>query len=170
MELTLIAALAKNNVIGKDGQTPWYIPEDLQRFKLLTVGYPVIMGRKTYESIPEKVRPLKKRLNVVLTQQDDYNSNGIYVVHSLEDALSSLQEKRPFQEEINYDRAFVIGGGSIYREALPLANRLELTHVHKEYEGDTLFPKVNFDEWVETEHLERNGYSFSTYIRKPKRE
>ena len=83
MELTLIAALAKNNVIGKDGQTPWYIPEDLQRFKLLTVGYPVIMGRKTYESIPEKVRPLKKRLNVVLTQQDDYNSNGIYVVHSL---------------------------------------------------------------------------------------
>jgi len=165
MKLSLIAAVSENNVIGKDGEIPWYIPEDLKHFKKLTLGHPVIMGRATYESIIERLgHPLKDRKNIFLTGNPDYvEKPGVYLASSMEDALHSC-DGLP---------SFVIGGQSVYEEALPLADTLELTRVHLDVEGDTYFPNIDWKEWrliAEEKNLvsknEGIRYSYLTYFRK----
>lgn len=143
--ISIIVAVASNGVIGGGNSLLWHISEDLQRFKRITSGHPVVMGRKTYESIG---RPLPNRRNIVITRQEDYAPAGVEVVHSLQDALALF----PSDEEV-----FITGGGEIYRQAMPLADRLYLTIVHCDYEGDTRFPEINESEWerVSEEYHER---------------
>ncbi|MBU0667352.1 MAG: dihydrofolate reductase [Nanoarchaeota archaeon] len=152
--IILIAAIAENNVIGKDGKLPWNIPEDLQRFQDLTSGNAVIMGRKTYESIG---KPLKNRFNVVLSSNKDYNPSGVTVCGSLEEAISKCD---------SYNDIYILGGSKVYETALPIANKLELTKIFAPFEGDTFFPTINFDEWEETNIFSESYYSFITYVRK----
>lgn len=151
-EITIIVAASENNVIGKDGKIPWYIKEDLQRFKRLTLNHPVIMGRKTYESLP--VKPLKDRTNVVLTRDKNFNAGSVAVKHSLKDALEYCK---------NFDKVFLIGGQSVFEEGLKFADTLELTRVDGNYDGDAFLPEINFDEWKLENKEVRDGYSFLTY-------
>jgi dihydrofolate reductase len=142
--VSVIVAVAENGVIGDKNTLLWHISEDLRNFKRVTSGHPVIMGRKTFDSLG---RPLPNRTNVVITRQN-LEIEGCKVVHSLEEALSLFSP----EEEL-----FVIGGAQIYAEALPLADRFYLTRVHHAYEGDTSFPKWNESEWtlMESERFER---------------
>lgn len=153
MQITIIAAVAENGVIGRAGKLPWHIPEDLKRFKQLTLGHPVIMGRKTFESIG---KPLPERKNIVITGQKDYRRGGIEVVHSLDGALKACEGS---------EKVFVIGGSSVFEEALPLADRLELTLVHRVVEGDVYFPPIG-SEWKEKKREDHEGFSFVTYVKK----
>ena len=142
--VSVIVAVAENGVIGDKNTLLWHISEDLRNFKRVTSGHPVVMGRKTYDSLG---RPLPNRTNVVITRQN-IEIDGCEVVHSLEEALSKFSA----EEEV-----FVIGGAQIYAEALPIADRFYLTRVHHAYEGDTSFPAWNENEWslVESERFER---------------
>ena len=158
MIVSLIAAAAENDVIGAHGALPWKLPADLKRFRALTSGHAVIMGRKTYESIG---RPLPKRRNIVVTHQADFAPAGCEVVHSLGDALALVAGEAD---------VFVIGGGEIYRQALPLAHRIHLTRVHAAVEGDTSFPALDALEWREVardDHAadgeNQYAYTFLTY-------
>jgi len=140
METIIIAAVAENNVIGKNNAIPWRLKEDFQHFKDLTMGYPCIMGRKTFESIPPKFRPLPGRENIVLTSDDRYKPEGATVFGSLEAALEYCRKK-------GSERVFIIGGASVYNLAMGLADVLEITRVHKAFEGDTLFPEIRIEDW-----------------------
>ena len=158
--LTLIAAVAKNGVIGRDNALPWQLPEDLRRFKVLTTGQAVIMGRKTWESLPAKFRPLPDRLNIVVTRNPDYRAEGAMVVASLAAALDASNGRMPF----------VIGGAELYAHALPLAQRLELTEIDADIEGDAHFPDWDRRQWREAAratHRAEAGwnYSFVSYER-----
>jgi dihydrofolate reductase len=126
--ISLIAAISENRVIGRDNALPWHIPEDLKRFKEITKGHPVIMGRKTYESIG---RLLPKRTNIIVTRDMGYMVDGAVIVHSLNDALDIVA---------NEGEVFIIGGGQIFEQAMKIANKLYLTIVHTEIEGDAYFP------------------------------
>jgi dihydrofolate reductase len=130
MIISLIAAMAENRVIGSGGTIPWKLPEDLRRFRSITMGHAVIMGRKTFESIG---RPLPGRRNIILTRNREYRAEGCLVVHGLEAALAECREA---------DEVFICGGGEVFREALPLASRIYLTVVHINVEGDTFFPPI----------------------------
>ncbi len=158
-ELILIAAVSENNVIGNRGKIPWSIPEDMKRFKELTIGYPVIMGRKTYESIPEKFRPLHERTNIVISRaktNEDY-AGLIIICGSVDDAV---------REASQLDKiCYVAGGSQIYEQTISLANRLEITEVHRHFEGDKFFPQIATQIWNETFRENHKGYSFVTYIR-----
>ena len=159
--LILIAAVASNGIIGIDNRLPWQLPEDMNHFKTLTTGHAVIMGRKTWESLPAKFRPLPKRINIVITGNPAYRAAGATVVHSLPDAVAAACGHS----------AFVIGGAEIYAMALPLAERLELTEVDATYEGDARFPEFDRSAWQETareRHQSATGlnYAFVTYQRK----
>lgn len=156
--LTLIAAVARNGVIGMDNRLPWHLPADLKHFKELTTGHAVIMGRKTWESLPEKFRPLPGRRNIVVTRNGDYCAKGATVSMSLPDALAAA----------GGDEAFVIGGAELYKAALPLADRLQLTEIDAAYEGDTWFPAIDTSVWRESaREVHRDeaglGYAFVTY-------
>lgn len=170
MTLSLIAAIAKNYVegkgypIGKDGKLPWNIPQDLKRFKELTTGHPIIMGRKTYESIPSNFRPLKNRLNIVLTGNLEYKAEGVKIFHTLEAALSCLECSIVKQEGIDSNLVYIIGGESIFKKAMTRADSLEITHVDKVVEGDAFFPEIG-KEWKETIRNDYEGYSFVRYER-----
>lgn len=144
MKVSVIVAVAENGVIGDKNTLLWHISEDLRNFKRVTSGHPVIMGRKTFDSLG---RPLPNRTNVVITRQD-ITIDGCEVVHSLDEALALF----PAEDEV-----FVIGGAQIYAEALPRADRFYLTRVHRAYEGDTSFPEWDQNEWqtIESEHFER---------------
>lgn len=163
MELVLIAAISRNNVIGIEGRIPWHISEDLRRFKRLTSGHPVIMGKRTYQSIGA---PLPGRLNVVLSRQEDFHPEGIYIFSSLDSALGSLQEQKPRMDDIDYSSAFVIGGKRVYEEAFSKMDRLEITHIHRDVIGDTHFPEIDPQQWQERGRENKDGYSFATYVRK----
>ncbi len=152
-ELILIAAASKNNVIGLNGKIPWHIPEDLRRFKDLTLENSIIMGRKTFESIG---KPLINRENIVLTSRKDYCSEGIIISDSIEKSLALASK----------EKIYVIGGEQIYRQFMPIANTLELTRVHHIYEGDAFFPRINSKEWLLSKNDRRKEYSFLTYTRK----
>lgn len=158
MELAIIVAISENNVIGNQREIPWYIPEDFKRFKQLTLGHPVIMGRKTYESILERLgHPLEKRTNIVLSRHNQ-KLPGIVAADSIEDAIRKASE---------YDSiAYVIGGQQVYERLLPLTNRIELTRVHRKIDGDVYFPPTNWDQWEEIFTENHGGYSFHTYKRK----
>jgi dihydrofolate reductase len=163
MKIVLIAAFAQNRVVGIENRLPWHLPEDLKYFKRTTSGKAIIMGRKTYDSIG---RPLPNRTNIVITRNSDFTAPGIKVVASLEAAIE-------LAKEVNYindvDEVMIIGGASIYESALPIADRLYLTHVHAEVEGDAYFPEVNFQQWSETSRedykaSEKNPYDYSFVV------
>lgn len=158
--LTLIAAVARNGVIGQDNRLPWHLPADLKHFKALTTGHAVIMGRKTWQSLPEKFRPLPGRQNIVVTRNAGYAAEGAVVVGSLLAAMTAATG----------DEAFVIGGAELYKAALPLAGRLQLTEIDADYAGDTWFPPLDPQQWRETARdTQRDemglGYAFVTYER-----
>ncbi len=158
--LTLIAAVAKNGVIGKDNRLPWHLPADLRHFKALTTGHAVIMGRKTWESLPEKFRPLPGRQNIVVTRNATYAASGATVAGSLPDAVAAAAG----------EEAFVIGGAELYQVALPLADRLQLTEIDAEFDGDTWFPARDPRQWREVaREMHRDetgpGYAFVRYDR-----
>lgn len=189
MKLIIIAAIAENRVIGKDGKIPWHISEDIQRFKQLTLHHPVIMGRKTWESLPDKFRPLPDRWNIVLTRQETYQETpqaaGAQLFPSLEQALAYIRETKQGYireaeqwsrrateqgsrklEGIKFDYTYVIGGQQVYEQALPLAQKMEITEVHFPYKGDAHFPDFNREEWRESARVKRGQYSFVSYVRK----
>lgn len=139
MSIALVVAVARNGVIGRDGTMPWRLSTDLKRFKAITLGSPVIMGRKTWDSIG---RPLPGRLNIVVTRQADFAAPGATVAPSLEAAISLATQHAPLEGEIH-----VIGGGQIYSEALDLADRLHVTHVETDVDGDAFFPHISEDLW-----------------------
>ncbi|MCX7163958.1 MAG: dihydrofolate reductase [Betaproteobacteria bacterium] len=158
--LTLIAAIAGNGVIGIDNHLPWQLPQDLKRFKALTLGNAVIMGRKTWESLPAKARPLPGRRNIVVTRNAGYAAAGATVAASLAAAIAAAES----------GEAFVIGGAELYQSALPLADRLQLTEIDTICEGDTWFPAIDSSQWRETAretHHDAAGfdYAFVTYQR-----
>ena len=160
-ELTIIAAASTNNVIGFDNKLIWNIPKDLKRFKELTQGHSVIMGRKTFESLPF---PLPNRRNIVVTRNKDYSPEGIEVFSSIEDAIDVCREDL---------QPFIIGGGEIYSQTINLVDKIELTRVYKDYQGDAFFPDIPLDKFELTNELvnyldddSNTKYSFLTYIKK----
>jgi dihydrofolate reductase len=160
MTLSLIVAVSENGVIGRSGDLPWHLSADLRRFKQLTMGHTIVMGRKTYESIG---RPLPGRTSLVLTHDKAYQAEGCRIVSSLDEALRVAADD---------SERFVIGGQQIYRLALPRADRLYWTQVHAQIDGDTFFPEVDWDDWtmIEDERHpadEKNqfDYSFRVYQR-----
>jgi dihydrofolate reductase len=161
-ELTLIAAVARNRVIGKDNQLLWHLPEDMKHFRTLTQGHTVIMGRKTWESLPLKFRPLPGRHNIVLTRNSDYAAPGATLVSTLEDGLLSCADA---------EKVFVIGGAEIYALTMPQAQVLELTELDADYEGDAWFPAVDAARWSVASHSghvtpEGLNYAFVRYCRR----
>ena len=162
MRIALLAAVARGGVIGRDSGIPWRLPEDMQRFRALTMGHPVVMGRRTWESLPGRFRPLPGRGNVVVTRNPDWTAQGAERAGSIEDALRLLEGE---------STVFVIGGGEIYAAALPLADELLLTEIDAEIEGDTYFPRWDrddFDEVGREEHTSADGtrFAFVTYARR----
>ncbi|MEC7185891.1 MAG: dihydrofolate reductase [Bacteroidota bacterium] len=160
-ELTIIAAASTNNVIGFNNKLIWNIPNDLKRFKELTLGHSVIMGRKTFESLPN---PLPKRRNIIVTKNKDYSRNGIEVTSNIEDAIDLCKSD---------SQPFIIGGGEIYSQTIEIVDKIELTRVYKDYQGDAFFPDIPLDKFELTSELvnyldddSSTKYSFLTYIRK----
>jgi dihydrofolate reductase len=164
MKCALIVAMAENRTIGIDNKLPWYLPNDLKYFKQVTMGKPIIMGRKTYESIG---KPLPGRTNIVITRNPDYQAEGIVVVNSLKQALDKAEDISFIN---GHDEVMVIGGAEIYNQGLESADRLYITHVHAEVEGDAFFPEVDWNDWQEQarEDFSAEGpnpydYSFVVY-------
>lgn len=159
--ITVIAAVAENNALGKENQLLWHLPDDFKRFKSLTSGHYIIMGRKTFESFP---KPLPNRTHVIISRQANYQPEGCIVVNSLEQAMEAC----PKTEEV-----FIIGGGEIYRQSIAVADKLDLTKVHASFEADTYFPGVDLSKWqlVFEEHHAKDerhdfAFTFQTYLRK----
>ncbi len=176
-EIILIAAVSKNDVIGVEGMTPWHkdrkkneklIKDDFGHFKKLTKGYPIIMGRATYESIPKKFRPLPERQNVVLTRDTSFHENSVYVARSLEEAIHNLGDRRMVVDGIDYAKIFIGGGQQAYEASMPYATSLEITHVDQHVEGLKMryFPKIDPAQWKEQKRENKEGYSFVTYVKK----
>ncbi|MFM9990018.1 MAG: dihydrofolate reductase [Burkholderiaceae bacterium] len=160
MALNLIYARARNGVIGKDNQMPWHLPEDLAHFKRVTMGQSVIMGRKTWESIPAKFRPLPGRENIVLTRQTQWSAHGAQVASSLQQALQICA---------SHEQVWVMGGAEIYAQALPLASKIVVTEIDTEFEGDAYAPVLH-SSWKEIDRVEsvsENGlaYAFVTLVK-----
>jgi len=160
--LSIVAAVARNGVIGREGGIPWHIPEDMARFRALTTGHPVLMGRKTWDSLPDRFRPLPGRRNVVVTRNPVWTADGAEPAASLDTALELLDDP---------ETVFVIGGASLYDQALPLADDLELTEVDLEPEGDAFFPawdREAFEEMSRDARVSEDGtpFAFVTYRRR----
>jgi len=164
MIVSAIVAVAKNNVIGKDNDMPWYLPADLKYFKRTTLGHHIIMGRKNFESIG---RPLPKRTNIVLTRDPYFIVSGCLVAHSIEEALTKAYD--------NGDReAFIIGGGEIYKQSLPFLDKIYLTEIDLEVEGDVYFPDIDAKKWKllsseahQADERNEYNYIFKVYERIP---
>lgn len=160
--ITMIAAAGENNELGKDNDLLWHLPDDFKRFKHLTTGHYIIMGRKTFETFP---RPLPNRIHVVITRNKNYKKEGAVVIHTMKEALK-LAEKD--------EQPFIIGGGEIYKMGLPVADKIEFTRVHGKFDdADTFFPNFSEEDWElisEIEHAkdEKHKYSFTyeTWVRK----
>ena len=158
MKINMIYARAANGVIGKDGAMPWHLPEDLAHFKRLTQGWPVIMGRKTWDSLPPRFRPLPGRINIVITRQTDWKEAGAQAVASLDIALKLCRASA---------EVWIIGGAQIYAQAERLAQRIEVTDIAQDFDGDAYAPTLGAG-WVETardNHVSSSGlkFSFVTY-------
>ena len=170
MKISLLVAVAENRVIGRDGRLPWYLPADLKYFKKLTRGHTVIMGRKTHESIIERLgKPLPKRRSLVLSRDPSYQAPGVEVAASLEQALELAGGEPGVTLEAGERNIFVIGGAAVFAEALPQADRLYLTRVHAEVEGAVFFPEIDAESWrliSEERHEtdERHAYPFSFLV------
>ena len=164
MIVSLIVAAGTNNAIGKDNQLLWHLPKDLQFFKQTTWAMPVVMGRKTFESLGGK--PLNGRVNIIITRQKDWSHEGVVVVHSLADALF-------FAKESDYKEVFIAGGGEIYAQAMSQANKIYMTRVDAIIDGDTFFPEIDSSDFAlsnEVTHAAHDkhayGFSFQTWLRK----
>jgi len=161
--VTLIAAIDENNGIGKNNQLPWQLPADMKRFKALTTGHHVIMGRKSYESMG---KALKDRTNIVITRNSDYTLPDAEVVSSLSAAIQLAKDNGETE-------VWILGGGEIFREAIKIADKMQLTHIHHSFDCDTFFPKFNENEWRivqkedhQPDEKNKYEYSFVTYMRK----
>ncbi|TQD39792.1 dihydrofolate reductase [Haloflavibacter putidus] len=159
--ITIIAAIGENNELGKNNDLIWHLPDDFKRFKRITTGHPIIMGRKTFESFP---KPLPNRKHIVITRQEDYNKPGCSVVHSLDQALEMVEGNQ---------KAFIIGGGEIYKLGLPVADKMELTRVHGKFNADTYFPEIDFSLWKlkkeqyhEKDAKHNYAFTYLTYLKK----
>lgn len=159
--ITMIAAAGENNELGKDNDLVWHLPDDFKRFKQLTTGHHIIMGRKTFETFP---KPLPNRTHLVITRNENFLRDGAVVVHSLEEALTMAQ---------NDDQPFIIGGGEIYELGLKVAHKIELTRVHGTFEADAFFPEIPLEEWelISEEHHGTDekhafGFTYQTWVRK----
>jgi dihydrofolate reductase len=153
MEIIIIAAMAENRVIGKNNALPWSLKADMAHFKELTTGWPCIMGRKTWESLPK--RPLPGRPNIIVSRSLPADAAPQAAV------FSSLQDA--VQHCADYQKIFICGGASIYREALPLAHKIELTVIHRHYEGDAFFPEIDPAQWTKTGAVDFDEFSFVSY-------
>ena len=158
----MIAAVAANRVIGKDNDLVWRLPDDMKYFMQTTINHFFIMGRKNYESIPHKYRPLPNRENIIVTTQTDYQAPDCIIAHSIEEALD-------YAKDHNEQEVFVIGGGQIYTKSLPLAQKLYITEVNHDFDGDTYFPNYDKNNWQEVsrEHHDvddRHLYNFDFVI------
>jgi dihydrofolate reductase len=158
MKIIIIVAVAENNAIGKDNRLLWRLPDDMKFFKEKTEGHCVVTGRRNYESIPEKFRPLPGRTNIVVTRQKDYAAPGAIVVESIEAAISLAKSR-------GEDELFIIGGGEIYAQCMNIADEILFTRVHHSFEADTFFPEIG-SEWKEVwseNHAadEKHAYSFT---------
>ncbi len=154
MTITIIAAIANNNALGKDNKLIWHLSADLKRFKELTTGHHIIMGRKTFESIG---KPLPNRTTIIITKNKNYKQEGCLIAHSLNQAIKMVK---------NDTSPFIIGGAQIYEKAMSIADKLEITYVHHNFEADVYFPKIDLKVWKEISRLtfnsdEKNKYSYS---------
>lgn len=145
MKISIIVAMDSNGVIGKDNELPWHLPADLQHFKKTTMGKPILMGRKTWESIG---RPLPGRTNIVITRDSDYQADGCIVVSSIDAAMAAAGEQ---------DEVMVIGGAEFYRQVLPRADTLYLTRIHASFDGDVVFPGLRASDWREVERSDQSA-------------
>ncbi|MFN7014985.1 MAG: dihydrofolate reductase [Bacteroidia bacterium] len=157
--ISIIVAVAENNAIGKNNQLLWHLPADMKIFREKTTGHCVITGRKNYESIPEKFRPLPNRTNIVITRQNNYTALGAIVVSSLHEAIEKAKATGD-------DEIFIIGGGEIYAQSISIADKIYLTKVHHTFDADTFFPQINMNEWdiissSEYPADEKNIYAFT---------
>ena len=156
MTITVLAAVGANLVIGRNGEMPWHLPEDLAHFKATTMGHTMVMGRKTYDAIG---RALPGRRTIVITRQKGWHAPGVEVAHSLADALALAGPTE----------VFVIGGGQVYREAMPFADQMMLTEIEQSPEGDAFFPPFDAESWHETARQHHDGFAFVTYVRHQQR-
>lgn len=161
MRIALVAAVARDRVIGRDGTVPWHLPEDMAHFKAVTTGHPVLMGRRTWESLPERFRPLPDRRNVVVTRTAGWRAPGAESASSLDDALALVADAA---------QVFVIGGGALYEAALAVADELLLTEISLDVDGDTRFPVFDRDVFREVEReslvaADGTPFAFVTYRR-----
>ena len=159
MIVSLIAAVAENNVIGKNNDLPWHLPADMKYFRDITMGHCVIMGRKNYDSIPLKYRPLEGRTNIVVTRQKSFSAAKCIVANSVEDALS--EAKRKSETEV-----FIIGGADIYNQTIDVADKLYITHISHAFNGDAFFPRIDSNRWkkmmqTDIQPDEKNKFPFS---------
>ncbi|MFQ3173591.1 MAG: dihydrofolate reductase [Flavobacterium sp.] len=159
--IIMIAAAAENNALGKNNELVWHLPNDFKRFKNLTSGHHIIMGRKTFESFP---KPLPNRTHIVITRQKNYAPAGCIVVHSIEEAIEICPKN---------ENSYIIGGGEIYTLAMPFSDKIELTLVHHSFEADAFFPAINLEEWeiINSELQPKDekhlfNYTYQTYSRK----
>ena len=160
-EITIIAAVSENNVLGKNNKLIWHIPDDLKRFKKLTSGHSVIMGRKTFESI---TKPLPERKNIILTRNKNYKAKDTLIAHNVKEAINISE---------NDNQPFIIGGGEIYKLFMNISNKIELTRIHKSYDGDAFFPEILEEKWKLVKSKKNNlnetkiiNFSYLTYIKK----
>ncbi len=154
--ISIIAAISKNNALGKDNDLIWHLPADLKRFKKITSGHTIIMGRKTFESIG---KPLPNRKSIIITRNTNYQIEGCTIVHSLDEAIAKVADE---------EKAFIIGGAKIYKQSLEnnIADQLDITFVHQEFEADAFFPNINTEVWKEVAREdckadEKNNYDYS---------
>ena len=159
--IIMIAAVAENNALGKDNELVWHLPNDFKRFKTLTSGHHIIMGRKTFESFP---KPLPNRTHIIITRQKNYQAEGCIIVDSIEKALSICPKD---------ENSFIIGGGEIYTLGLAYTDKIEITRVHSSFEADAYFPEINKKDWKlekyefnEKDEKHKYDYTYETYIRK----
>ena len=157
MRISAICAMSENRVIGKNNQLPWHLPADLLHFKKITMGKPILMGRKTYESIG---RPLPGRINIIMTHHTHYQATGCVIAQSIEKALAAAKE---------YDELFIIGGATLYQALMPLTQRIYMTKIYEHIEGDTYFPALNPQEWKQIECIDhpadiKNPHRYSFII------
>lgn len=168
-EIIVIVCVAQNGAIGKDGDIPWHIKEDFEHFKEKTKGFPCIMGDVTYDSLPDNARPLPGRENIVCTFNKDYHPEGTTIFHDFFEAIQYVKDK-------GVEKAFIIGGATIYKLGMKIADIFELTRIHKDYDADTFYPEINSDEWELINQEDHEGmdiknntdvkFSFLTYRRK----
>ena len=159
--ITIIAATGENNELGKDNGLVWHLPDDFKRFKRLTTGHHIIMGRKTFESFP---KPLPNRIHIVITRNKRYRPEGAIVAYSMKKALQLAKED---------NQPFIIGGGEIYKLGMKVADKIELTRIHKAFEADTFFPEIPTEEWklISEEHHKKDEhhkftFTYQTFVKK----